>query len=261
MLTVLTIGTIALGQEPVPPGPVVNTDPPSEGELPIASIEVVDSDGQAVEEAVPVGQLLIVTSEQARHAGVKGSLTWIVKPRMQTFSSNEGKTLIINTGLKPTTITIMQIVSSVGGANTYQEMSIRVGEAPQPPPVNPDDVPTPVDPAPVIPATPSLRFLIIEEKSLRGLLKPAQLAVFESAAITAYAEQKCSKTLPGVPDKRVYDKDLVVTKEPAWIQNMWKEARPASYPWIVITNGVTGASQPLPATVDETLALLKKYGG
>ncbi len=45
---------------------------------------------------------------------------------------------------------------------------------------------------------------------------------------------------------------------------LWQDAlkrKRGALPWLVISNGKSGFEGPLPATVDETLTLLKKYGG
>ena len=34
-----------------------------------------------------------------------------------------------------------------------------------------------------------------------------------------------------------------------------------SLPWLIVSNGRSGYSGPLPLTIDETMQILKRYGG
>lgn len=125
--------------------------------------------------------------------------------------------------------------------------------------------PVPVDPvipSPVNPVVaPNLRVLIIEETAERHKVPSKQLVILTAKAIRDYAKEKCAKGPGGHPDFRVWDKDVDASKDgsPA-LRTMLAKPR-QSLPWIVITNDKTEFSGPLPASVDETLALLKKYGG
>lgn len=243
-------------QEPAP-----QPQPPAPQE-PVASIEVVDSAGEPVIGEVGLGQMLVLKSDKAKHAEVDGSLTWIIEPQLQTFSADGGKTIILNTGLKPEILRIMQIVSSLNGRNTYQRISIRIGQGPQPPPdpVNPPVDPVPVDPKPnPSPKFGQLKVLIIEETGSRGELPSEQIGIFTSVPIREYTDKACSKTANNA-DFRIYDKDVSVSAEPEWIQKAFAEPR-QDLPWILISNGVTGFSGPLPENAAKTLELLKKYGG
>lgn len=241
--------------------PVVDPPQPPAPQDPVASIEVVDAQGQPVVGEIGLAQMLVVKSDKSKHANVEGSLTWIIEPQLQTFSADGGRTVVLNTGMKPEILRIMQIVSSVNGKNTYQRISIRIGQGPQPPPVDPPQ-PGPVDPPGPAPAPKlgDLKVLIIEETGSRGELPSDQIAVFTSVPIREYVRKACSKDPKGNPDFRVYDQNVSIEGEPEWIQKAWKEPR-QDLPWILLSNGTTGFSGPLPATADKTLELLKKYGG
>lgn len=245
--------------------PPVDPPQPPAPQDPVASIEVVDSQGQQVVGEVGVGQMLVLKSDKAKHANAEGSLTWIIEPSLQTFSADGGKTVILNTGLKPEVLRIMQIVSSTNGKNTYQRISIRIGQGPQPPPKDDPVVPPkPVDPTdPVVPPAPKLgqlKVLIIEETGSRGELPSDQIGIFTSVPIREYAKKACSKDAKGNPDFLVFDKDVSVEGTAEWVQQAWKQPR-QDLPWILLSNGTTGYSGPLPENIDKTLELLKKYGG
>ena len=103
--------------------------------------------------------------------------------------------------------------------------------------------------------------LIIEESAERNKLPPAQASILFSTEIRKYLNAKCPTGSDGkTKEWRIYDQNVDLSGE----AKTWKDAmsRPrSSVPWVVISNGTTGYEGPLPANVDETLALLRKYGG
>lgn len=119
------------------------------------------------------------------------------------------------------------------------------------------DLPAIVSVAPI--KAPGFRILIVEESNERNKLPASQVAIFTSAAVTEYANQKCVK-VSGVPEFRVFDQHTPLTSE----SETWKEAMAVartSLPWLICSDGRRGFSGPLPKTVDETLEILKRYGG
>jgi len=226
--------------------------------VPVAAIDISDSNGNTIESTVPIGQMIIVSSKKAIHAHKQGSLNWRIRPAMQSFTSPDGETLILNTGLKPQTVEILQIVS-LGDKNAYQEISIKIGSAPQPPP-DPDVPIDPVDPVVPTPTIGKLSIAIIEEVSDRPLLPPQQQNIFLAPEIREYKNRVCAKDSTGNPEFRVLDKDVDVSNEADWLKKAFAEQR-STLPWIVFSNGMQGYSGPLPKTTEETLTLLKKYGG
>ncbi len=116
--------------------------------------------------------------------------------------------------------------------------------------------PTPT-PAPIPVA--GFRVLIVYESS--QALPSKQQAILTSATVIDYLDKKCVPTPDG--NKRgwyIVDKDTSFKNE----SKTWQDAmaRPRrSIPWILISDGKTGTEEPLPATVEDTISLLKKYGG
>lgn len=255
--------------DPVPvPDPIFEPTPASP-DLPVAAIDVSDSRGNPVTDEIGFGQLLVLSSDKAVHANVEGSLNWIVEPGLQTFSTDGGRKLVINTGLQPTTLRVMQIVSTRSGRNAYSRIIIRIGGGQPVPPgpgPNPNPGPQP-EPDPIVDPQPefgNLQVLIIEETSQRPALPADQQTIIASPQIRAYAKEACSKGADGkTPDFRIFDKDVQVTREPEWLKTAFATALTDSkvLPWIVLSNGTAGYSGPLPANEEETLALLKKFGG
>lgn len=124
----------------------------------------------------------------------------------------------------------------------------------------------PLPPAP-IPGD-GLRMLIVEETADRGKLPRPQAAILQSTRIREYLNSHCAKGADGkTPEWRQLDDDFTADQlkfeQPNFVK-AYADAKTASggkTPWLVISNGSSGVSTPLPATEDEVLAELKNYGG
>lgn len=129
-----------------------------------------------------------------------------------------------------------------------------VGKGPTPDP----DPPTP-DPDPPVPPTPTgMRVLILYESSELSKLPGPQNTVLYAKSVRDYLNAKCASG-PKMKEWRIWDKDADVSKQEKHWQELVK--RPAkSYPWIVI-QAKTTYEGPLPKNTEETLNLLRKYGG
>lgn len=122
----------------------------------------------------------------------------------------------------------------------------------------PDPGPTP-GPAPIPVA--GFRVLMLYEEEDKAKYPASQLSVLTGRAVRDYLESKCvvgpdSKTR----EYRIWDKDVDASPESKHWQDALKRPRTA-LPWVIISDGKTGFEGPLPQTIEETLTLLKKYGG
>jgi hypothetical protein len=112
-----------------------------------------------------------------------------------------------------------------------------LGKPPTPPP----------GPAPIPVA--GLHVLIVEETDDRGRIPQGQLAVLQTTQIQELVKSKNGQF-------RQYDDDPEITDP------IWKAARNrprTALPWIIVSNGSSGVEQPLPATIEETLALIGRF--
>jgi hypothetical protein len=132
------------------------------------------------------------------------------------------------------------------------------------PPAPPEPPKPPTPPAPPLPPTPipvaGFRVLIVLESSDLNKLPASQVSVLTAKAVKDYLNLRCIAGPDGIKEWRMWDKDVSTAN----VSKVWQDAmaRPRiSLPWIVISNGIAGYEGPLPATVTETLELLKKYGG
>lgn len=119
----------------------------------------------------------------------------------------------------------------------------RGGDQPSPgPPPVPD-----VEPAPF--PSDGLSVLIVEETEQRGQLPSSQLSVLTSVILREKVKQIGGEIL-------VLDQNADIQ----FLADKWKEAmrKPRdSLPWILIANGESGHSGPLPKTLEETIKLVE----
>ncbi len=110
--------------------------------------------------------------------------------------------------------------------------------------------PAPVPPSPApIPAA-GLHVLIVEETDDRGRIPAGQLASLTTTKIQAAVEAAGGQF-------RQYDDDPAIS-DPLWSA---ARARPrTALPWIIVSHGAKGGvEQPLPASIDDTLALIRRF--
>lgn len=130
-----------------------------------------------------------------------------------------------------------------------------VGEVVPPKPPEPQ----PPDPGPAPIPVEGFRVLIVIETADAAKLPSGQLAILTSAEVRTYLNSKC---VLGPDNKtreyRIWDQHISIEGE----SQLWKNAmarKRDSLPWIIISTGKSGFEGPLPKTIPETIALLKKY--
>lgn len=134
---------------------------------------------------------------------------------------------------------------------------IDANKGPQPPPkpIDPVDPPKPVDPAPIPDV--GFRVLVVFET---GMVLPApQNSILYGKTVREYLDAHCAADPDGkTKGYRIWDKDTVADADfPVWKTAL---ARPRkSVPWVIVSNGKAGYEGPLPASVADMMALLKKY--
>lgn len=153
------------------------------------------------------------------------------------------------------------------GQDVYAKVWLKIKSGTDPP--IPDPKPDP-DPKPIpIPGKLTAVFLKDEERLAQA--PSAQVVVLTSDKIRKYLKTHCATGTNGtLPEYRVLNNnpDSDISQESPNMQKAYKTAlqEMSAAPtkpiiWLAVSNGVTGYSGPLPSNEDETLLLLKKYGG
>ena len=215
-------------------------------------VHIIEADKTAILIASPEG--LVKITEEAGPVRFRGKfMNGPGKVETRTFSAKQVFIIeAIGTGK-------VELIVVPAGATTSADVirktvDVDSGQAPQPPPTPPTP-PKPVDPAPIPVA--GFRVLLVEESADRGKLTPGQFRVMFGKKMRDWLDANCAKE-GQQPAYRIYDKDAKTAGDLKHWQDAMLRAR-TQVPWIVISNGVTGFEGPLPATEDETLALLQKY--
>lgn len=256
----------------VPSGPML--PPPSSDvavKLSAETLYVIDADVPVRVLSSPAGFVRIVKEQgpiRIRGKFVDGS----GKPETRTYA---GKWVYFiepaQTGRVELLIVPTEAANPDDSDVIRRTLDVDAGEGPRPPPEpNPPD-PQPVNPAPI--PVDGFRVLIIYDRTKLGVLPASQNAIFFSQEIDNYCKTKCVKGPDGkTPEFRQYSIDADLSRESQLWQTAFKRPRKWSNPennthvegytpWIIISTGKTGYEGPLPLSVDDTLKLLKKYGG
>lgn len=217
-------------------------------------------------EAEP-GNLIILRTEGTVGTGH----VWKVIPeeaqdKFLPVTDNKGQQAAVFASSKPGRYTFVLAVAEAGEAAIGSHTLLLGKPDPDPNPNPPDPGPDPPDPEPD-PGPTGLRVLILEETNDRDDLTESQLQILLSSEIRDYLDKKAAKGPEGTPEYRIWDDDLTA-EELQFSSEIWrnayqqaKELSKGERPWLLVTNGEAGVSMPLPKTVEETLAVLKKYGG
>lgn len=133
---------------------------------------------------------------------------------------------------------------------------VTIGDAPEPDPVppEPDPEPTPPEPKPDDAPFPAdgLSVLILYETETQNDLPSGQRAILFGREAREFLEAATDDRY------RVFDADVNVSKaEPPWRAAL--DVPHESLPWLIISDGTTGFSGPLPADVDAFKALVSEY--
>jgi len=160
--------------------------------------------------------------------------------------SLSARRLLIDFDKKTTTFKVDSIIFNVGDVTP---------PTPPKPPV--PDPPKPPAPVPVK----GLRVLVVQEDTTGAkLLSIAQSRELNSQAMFDYAKAKFARGLDGTPEFKKVDKDVnIANLNDVWKQFFadWQKNANGSVPWIVVSNGDTGFSGPLPET--GILDLIRRY--
>lgn len=151
----------------------------------------------------------------------------------------------------------VELLAVAGGARpAIKRVRLTVTIGPEVAPEPKDDDPKP--PAPKPPAPAGFRVIFVREA---GAALPAWV---QSVPVRQYLDSHCAKGADGRPEWRLFDPDQqFAAKESPTMKAMFEATRPSMgvIPGVSITVAGKGEYHPLPATLAEGLALLRRYGG
>ncbi len=154
-------------------------------------------------------------------------------------------------------------------ASKLSVCEVVIGESPEPPgpgpgPQPPGPGPTP-DPDPFLGAggirgPPGLKVLVLYESADISKMPHSQVSILTSGAVRDYLISHCLKE-GSTAAWRFWDRNVDPANESAIWKAAFNKADKLKVPVILIGDGKRGYVGPLPADIDSTLALLKKFGG
>jgi hypothetical protein len=186
----------------------------------------------------------------------------------------DGRTATFRFALSGGTLTC---TAAIGLDQVLSYELLPVGDPPPPDPApvpSPNPPPGPNPPTPTPQAASSLRVLFLYDPTTLIDMPPDRQAILASPELRAYLDRHCpmeSGCAAGVcpltagktPSYRFLPTHADVSRlSPVWQQTYRATAAKAA-PWVLATNtaGQTVIDQAWPASVDETLNLLKTFGG
>lgn len=241
------------GPSPAPaPRPVDPPGPPRPTELTADSVYVIDSDVRLVVVSSPRGKIVVTEDEgpvRVRGRFVDGD----GRTETRTY---KGK-FVYTVEAVPGASGAVDLIVFPEGSKTqadviWRQLMVRAGVGPLPPPKpdpvvpdppKPDPKPDPVTTAPFPCPDGGLRVLMVFERANSTKLSPGHHAAIFGVPSRTYLRSVCAGGENGF---RIYDPDDDVTNDdPVWKPAM--AVKRDSLPWLVVSNGRTGYSGPLPA--------------
>ena len=107
-----------------------------------------------------------------------------------------------------------------------------------------------------------MKVLILYETA--GGLPEKQLQIVTSPEFASLLNTKCSKNQYGVPEWRFWDDDYTSSQLSGVNENLRAgylaaQAKAAGKPWMVVSDGKSGESVPLPPDLASAIALVQKF--
>lgn len=255
LVLVASAGVGAADPIRIPVGPVVPQPMPTPTPRPDAAVRlagdalyVIDSDTPVIVLASPAG--LVSITEEAGPIKVRGRFVdGLGKVETRTF---KGKQVVTVEGLVSGRVELLIVPVGATKASDVIRRTIDVdtGTAPIPPPT--PKVDPKVDPKPAPIAADGLRVLVVY-KANDNTMPEAQKAIILGAKVRTFLNDTA-----GVGNYRIWPDG----SDASAADKVWRDAfaRPrAAANWVIVSNGTKGTEEPLPATDDEFIALVKKY--
>lgn len=244
---------------PVDPLPV---DPTAKLTLTTSTFYILTTNVDAVVTSSPLG--LVKITKEAGPITIRG--VFVDSNGKTVTRKYTGKNIYYVDAVASGDVEILVIKTGVTDESKILRNSITVdaGTTPPKPPVPPGPGPDPKPPGPTPAPLPGdgLQVLIVYDGDPNTLPLPQQAIIF-GQDVRTYLDSHCAKLPNGQPARRMYPKKTDVSQgEEVWKTGM-KLAEGQKLPFVVISNPQKGGGfkGDLPATADDFMKLVKKYGG
>lgn len=131
------------------------------------------------------------------------------------------------------------------------------GTKPIPPPKPVDPKVDPIDPAKPAPIAGDGYQVLVKFNNKINMPENVFTTIY-GPKVTAWMNANVTKSPTGEPERRFWPSDIDTSKAPQKWQDAMKRPSQGDW-WVIISNGVTGAEQPLPIGEDAFIELLNKY--
>lgn len=249
------------GAAPVPPGPV----PPTPDTFKDRLYVVYKADnGDQAKKGLLVELLRRAAGSTEHHAKVQDFYLYVERSMEKVVGGALVKTrpVIQDELLKrfPPPDSTYELAEQIVAGQALRDVAKVLDDLAPPVPPDPPKPPTPPpSPAPI--PVDGFRVLVVYESGDLSKLPKEQLAILTDRSVRDYLNVKCVKDARGMPEYRFYDQNVIADKDAELWRNTLKRARNV-LPWIVVSDHPRGGYEgPLPKSVNETLELLRKYGG
>jgi hypothetical protein len=246
-------GAIRLPDLPQPPSP-----PPDPAKVAVITADVMymfdaDEDGYVILTS-PAG--IVKVMAEPGPLRVKGR--FVDAPDKVTTKTFTGKNVYTLEPIKSGRFELLIVPPGATGEADVIRRIVDCQLGPQPPP--PPPPPPPPGPSPI--PVEGNRVLIVYDRTKSNQLPQEQQDILyetDAFSVRAYLNSKC---ILGTDNKtrewRIWDASTDASNEAKLWQDVLKRNR-TSLPWIVISTGHSGYEGPLPATVADTIKLIKQY--
>jgi hypothetical protein len=206
-----------------------------------------------------VGSFIVVPAT----TNAKACSWYVVDEPLQLFPVNllRSTTTAVVTASKDGSYRILAVAALGDEVSDICCCTVVVGTPVPPGPTPPGPTPPGPQPGPAPIPVAVLRVLLLYKATDLTKVPPKQQEIFFDSQVRDYLAKNCAPSADGkTRDFHCWDDSVDVSNQAKYWQDVMKRPR-ASLPWMIVSNPNKGGGYegPLPGTVDEALAIVKKF--